>query len=237
MKKIVQIKKNQQNGQTIIETLAAAFILVMGIASAVGLSVYSLNTSSLITKQIIGIGLAREALDAFKNMRDTNWLQQNSVDTDCYNFVTGAQDEKCFKSWLGPGGGIYYKIDAVNSGKYHRLVLNPAVVTKTWEIKNNGDNANWGLNLDTNVNSSSFQGFYSVSNVNVGVANGSSDYYRKIDLKEVSLQPYNQDIGTRLNITVYVWWTDKRCPQVIDFPGEGKCGVKMITYLTNWKNY
>ena len=228
--------KKYKQGQTIIETLAAAFILVMGIASAVGLSVYSLNSSSLITKQIIGIGLAREALDAFKSMRDTNWLQQNAIDTNCYNFVSGANDTKCYSSWLGPGGGTYYKIDKLTGGKLHRLATNPAS-DKFWDLKNNGDNNNWGLDFDTDVSNSSFEGFYNINNVNVGVSNGKSDYYRTINLQEDTTEPYNKTNFPRLHVTVQVWWKDRRCPQSAIWPGEGKCGVQMETYFTNWKNY
>ena len=57
----------------------------MGVSSAVGLAIYAFNSSSSVTKQIIATGLAREGIEAVKNMRDTNWLQQTTIDTNCYN--------------------------------------------------------------------------------------------------------------------------------------------------------
>jgi type II secretory pathway pseudopilin PulG len=239
MKNLIFKKSNNQTGQTLIETLAAAFILVMGIASAVGLSVYSLNTSSLISKQIVGVGLAREALEAVKNMRDTNWLN-DTIDTNCYNYVTGGNDEKCYKKWLKPGGsGVNYTIEEPSGAdKETRLSFDPST-NNFWQYKNdkNDQNGKWGLDLDTDVNSSSFKGFYSISNINNGVQNGSSDYYRKIILTEETSQPYDQTNFQRLKVTVRVWWTDRRCPRTSVWPGEGRCGIQMDTYLTNWKNY
>lgn len=112
MRYLPQIYKNQ-NGQTLVETVAAVFILAMGISSALGLAVYANSTSTNITKQIIATGLAREGVEAVKSMRDTNWLKQTAIDQDCYNFAAptatttaascpGGPNTKtcCYKRWL-----------------------------------------------------------------------------------------------------------------------------------------
>ena len=62
----------RNKGQTLIETLAAVFILVMGVSASVGLAIYAFNTSGGVVKQIIATGLAREGLEAVRNMRDSN---------------------------------------------------------------------------------------------------------------------------------------------------------------------
>ncbi len=77
----------KQNGQTLIETLVASFILVMGITAALTLATYSLGATNNIRQQTIGLGLAREGLEVVKNMRDTNWLRGTSS-SDCYDFLS-----------------------------------------------------------------------------------------------------------------------------------------------------
>lgn len=227
--------KNKKSGQTIIETLAASFVLAMGLASAVGLSVYALNTSTQITKQIIAIGLAREAIDAFKNMRDTNWLKQTTIDLDCYNYVTGANDDKCFKDWQHANNG--FDIRPPTPDKSLILFTNNASGSLFWEFRQKqANNAVWGLNFDPNVNSVGFGGYY-YSDAS-GSATGSSDYYRQVTITEdSSTQPYNQTGFSRLKVNVKVWWKDRRCPSANVWAAGNKCSVEMDTYLTNWKNY
>ncbi len=99
--KSLKIKLRQNTGQTLIETMAAIFILTMGVTAAVGLANFALQSSTSISKQVIATGLAREGIEAVKNMRDTNWLQQTTIDTDCWNFVSADQTAKCYTNWLG----------------------------------------------------------------------------------------------------------------------------------------
>ncbi len=88
-------------GQTLIETLAAIFILTMGVTAGVGLADYALGSSTSIAKDLIGTGLAREGIEAIKNMRDTNWLQAGPINTNCYDFSNpSGNDGSCYKSWL-----------------------------------------------------------------------------------------------------------------------------------------
>lgn len=95
-------QKTKYLGQTLIETMVALFILSMGVSSAVGLSIYAFGSSNTILNQIIGTGLAREGIEAVRNMRDTNWLNDSLITNGCYNFVTGAIDsENCYQNWLG----------------------------------------------------------------------------------------------------------------------------------------
>ncbi len=92
--------KHYPKAQTLIETLAAIFILTMGVTAGVGLANFVLGSSTSITNQVIATGLAREAVEAVKSMRDTNWLQANTINTDCYNFSGGTSDGPCYRNWL-----------------------------------------------------------------------------------------------------------------------------------------
>lgn len=97
--------QHNQSGQTLIETLVAVFMLVMGVSASLGLAIYALNSSRSVSKQIIASGLAREGIEAVKDMRDTNWLQQNPINNNCFNYLTLDQTGDCYKSWLGNLGG------------------------------------------------------------------------------------------------------------------------------------
>src|SRR5262245_17243217 len=114
------IRGNRQHGQTLIETMVGIFILTIGLASALGLANFALSASSNIVKQIIGMGLAREGLEAVKNMRDTNWLK-DTLSIDCYSFETTNADAACYRSWLKPPGG--YDIDPPNNPGGKTMVL------------------------------------------------------------------------------------------------------------------
>src|SRR5581483_10854366 len=110
-----------EKGQTIIETVAALFILVMGVGAATGLAIYALNSSTNVTKQIIGTGLAREGLEAISNMRDTNWMRnalgtaQNS--NGCYDYTQNqAGQASCYPHWLGNGGSTPFCLVPSSSG-------------------------------------------------------------------------------------------------------------------------
>jgi type II secretory pathway pseudopilin PulG len=104
------VEKKYQNksllGQTLIETLAALFILTMGVSAAVSLAIYAFGSSGTVLKQIIATGLAREGLEAVRNMRDTNWLQDTLSTNGCYSFTSGLPNsESCYTNWLGDKTG------------------------------------------------------------------------------------------------------------------------------------
>jgi type II secretory pathway pseudopilin PulG len=239
-------KITSQKGQTLIETMVAVFILVVGIAAATGLAIFSLNASSNITKQIIATGLAREGLEAIRSMRDTNWLR-GTLSTNCFNYQPPYNnDAKCYLNWLTeqeyPIPGVLgstldpspnpsnYVVGFGNTGLWtNKLGLTQVPSTPVCA------NPGYALDFssDPNNHGTYGQGYYRPS----CLATGSSDYYRRIILQTDSTAPYNQNVGPRLIVTSQVWWKDKKCPAVSTWPGLGKCSIQLVTYLTNWKNY
>lgn len=226
------VKHQNQAGQTLIETVVAIFILIMGVSSALGLALYSLNASSNISKQIIAVGLAREGLEAVKNMRDTNWLK-DLKNTSCYDYITDTEIASCYQNWL----------DATSVGGFN---IKPEGGLQTYRLKfisgdsgfwtlENADNGKYGLDLGTDdINETGIYTFPSG-----GTTNGTSDFYRKITIQEeTALSPYkaSEDYSV-LIVTSQVWWKDKSCPASSDYPSSGRCAVTLQTYLTNWKNY
>lgn len=238
-------KKINSAGQTLIETLAAVFILAMGMTAAVGLAIYAFNTSGGVVKQIIATGLAREGLEAVRNMRDTNWLK-DTLKTNCYNFNSnpvGQANANCYENWIGKSGLTYYCLDPSNGGGQscnghlssldYYLGINSA--TKEFWIFDNAS-ANYGINLDK-INFGT-GGFYTEDG-NTSCLNATSDYCRSINVQKLdSNAPYNQNTGPLILVKSRVWWVDKKCPRVQIYDNAPiSCRLELDTYLTNWKNF
>jgi len=241
-------KKINSAGQTLIETLAAAFILTMGISASVGLAVYAFNTSGGIVKQIIATGLAREGLEAVRNMRDTNWLRDTlSIPPSpggCYNFATSqANAANCYTSWLNknfcldPTNSTTNSCSGTGSSATYYLGFDSST-QYGWVLKK--DSSNFGLNFNDPAKTAVWltNGFYSPSNA--GCLNSlTSDYCRKVIITKVTTAPYNQDANMPLlEVQSQVWWVDKKCPRAADYSSASvTCRLELDTYLTNWKNF
>jgi type II secretory pathway pseudopilin PulG len=250
------MKKNSQNkinslGQTLIETLAAAFILTMGITASVGLAIYALNTSTGIVKQIIATGLAREGIEAVRNMRDTNWLQDTLVANSCYDFTStpvGNMTASCYLNWLGKNGagGPPYCINPSNGNSCnggdsvdsYNLGFD-STAQNIWSLKKSG--SSFGLNFNDPALAATWQtsGFYANPNGGVSCVGSNSGYCRKIVISKLtSPAAFNQNTGPLLEVQSEVWWVDKKCPKASDFASASvTCRIELDTYLTNWKNF
>ncbi|QQS22787.1 prepilin-type N-terminal cleavage/methylation domain-containing protein [bacterium] len=221
--------KTNQRGQTLIETMVAALVLTMGISAAVGLAVYGLNATSGISKQLQATGLAREGMEAVKNMRDTNWLR-TSLSTNCFDFYTQTDAGNCYQGWLNGAGGGYSIFPGGAISRTYRLGFNANSNNEHsyWELTQT--NSGYGLDYDT---SNLATGFFKPS----ADSTGDSGFSRKITLTTEDFPPFDQSTGPRVRVRVDVWWTDKRCPASADVPTSNSCLITLETYLTNWKNY
>lgn len=270
---------NPERGQTIIETVIALSILTAGIGASVSLATHSLSASTSITKQLIGTGLAREAQEAVRNMRDTNWLKGTLNDPvnnppGCTDF-SGGQGAACYKDWENiPSSKGGYNISPVSGGQtctettpsssFWDLIVRvfglsfaeqffssfkPVPVTTCVD---NGPVS--GFSLDYDQTTSPTSRYWTLTPETAGYrllydANAASgrfyntesgipsDYFRQVTITEESTNYSAADLGPRIRITVKVWWTDKNCPYTETFPTKGSCGIKLESYLTNWKNY
>ena len=247
-----------QKGQTLIETLAALFILVMGVTSAVGLALYAFNSSSSVTKQIIAAGLAREGVEAVKNIRDSHWLSGTFNINSCYDFATASSTgASCYADWLGTGGPKSpFCIDPTsNTGNcdgsgtsetYALGITNSfGAPAGLWNIIRQRGSTHFGMSFDS-VNSNG-TGFYNQDGVTDCSGLGVADYCRKIIITKLTSAGTVYDPGTYggasnpgplLQVQSQVWWIDRKCPRVLDFTSApAGCKVELDTYLTNWKNY
>lgn len=257
-----QIKK--QSGQTLIETMSAVFILIMGVTAALGLAIYANSSSTMISKQIIATGLAREGVEAVKNMRDTNWLKQAVIDKTCYNFASSTPSGVgpapatcpglpttaacCYTQWLTEPG-------CAGSGNDKGFCINPGIgptqTNYSLTIEKDPTKKNWVLTSGGSTpiymfsgNDWSIVGFLGLYKDSSSAGYVATEYYRQVTLSTLGANSsgfYDPNIftgvGPRLEVTSRVWWADKKCPATATWPGYGKCSVEIKGYLTNWKNY
>jgi prepilin-type N-terminal cleavage/methylation domain-containing protein len=143
-------------GFTLIETLVSLFVLGLVIAGGYSLVVFNTNLSKRFENSLIANGLAQEAVEVVRNMRDSDWLAGNSFgnsipqgawlvewDSTSLSLVAGLQPQPLKKnpisavySHTDPGGvdTIFIRIvdivDIFDAG--NMLVEKRVTVTVTW---------------------------------------------------------------------------------------------------------
>jgi hypothetical protein len=209
MKNKIAINDNQK-GQTLIETLVAIFILTAGLISAVGLAIYSFNSTDNASKQVVGTALAREGVEIIQNIRDTNWLDKDVE--SCTSIGTG---QECHKDWLKGSAG------EIKPGDYGvRFVLGGA-----WQIVTP---ATYGLYRSNST------GLYSTS-LNTGTPE--TIFSRRIRISFDTTGIYSND-NPKVTVISEVWWYGKNCPRAaVPDSLPQRCKVALQQNLTNWKNY
>ncbi len=221
------MKSILQSGQTLIETMVAALVLVMGISAAVTLAIYGFGASEDISKQLIAVGLAREGMEVVKNLRDSNWLK-TELSSDCHDFYTtigNTNVANCYKDWQKKLEGGTYTLG-------FKAEDNNLDSEDYWQLKSS---TNYRLNRNQN-NSSLQYGFYTPPIISTDI--NYSDFSRKIVITPETFSPFDKsDLGPRLKIHVDVWWESDKCPYSVNVPNSSGCKVSLDTYLTNWKNY
>lgn len=79
------ILNTKRRGETLIEILVALFSLTLGMGAAVTLILIAMKTNVGIKDQLVATNLAREGLEAVRNIRDTNWLRWSSDIDFCWD--------------------------------------------------------------------------------------------------------------------------------------------------------
>ncbi len=78
------IKDN--NGFTLIETIVATGLIVVGLVAALALITSSLSYVSDIQNRLVAANLAAEGIEVVRNIRDNNWIQNRAWN---YGISTG----------------------------------------------------------------------------------------------------------------------------------------------------
>lgn len=80
------IKLNKSGaGFTLVETLIAVTIIIVGLVGAVSLITYAISTSSFVRGKLISSQLAQEGVEVVRNMRDNNWMAGKTA-TDNWHY-------------------------------------------------------------------------------------------------------------------------------------------------------
>jgi len=109
-------KLNHRRGETILETLIAMGVLAIGITIAGQVMATSLRNVNSSKNRVIAVNIAKEGLEAIRNIRDTNWLRYSGKKRECWNHQpTKENDDSCPDLTTGdykpiqPGNYIIYK--------------------------------------------------------------------------------------------------------------------------------
>lgn len=237
-------RMSDSRGQTLIETVVAIFILVMGISTAIGLAIYSFQNTDNATKAIVGTSLAREAIEGIKNKRDSNWVYAD-MHSDYYDCsFSGTITQTCDPDWAQGLASGSYAIDFVSQNpnidpSNSQDVLTPSPVSYQLLYCP----ASGGANANTYISSS--------AGGSCLVAAQPTIYSRKVTLNltdtdsndPTSGQVFsfvNRDNGNTypalLDVVATVWWQSRRCPTTND-PSTlpTSCKVVLETHLLNWR--
>ena len=72
--------KNKTKGVSLIETLVAIFVLTVGIVGAFSLSMNIISFTNYNSNKLIASYLAQEGVELVRNIRDSNWLDNDNND-------------------------------------------------------------------------------------------------------------------------------------------------------------
>jgi len=83
--KINRVVRNYK-GSVMAEVIISIFVFTMGLTASATMLFTTIKSNAINTKRILALNLAREGIEAIRNMRDTNWLVYNYNRRDCWNF-------------------------------------------------------------------------------------------------------------------------------------------------------
>ena len=109
MRKSLNKIHKTKKAETLLEVIIAIFILSLGATTASNLVISAVQSNSFSRDNLVAMNLAKEGIEAVKNIRDSNWLKFSSDKTNCWNQMPGADD--CA---YGAGGGDDNRIKAGN---------------------------------------------------------------------------------------------------------------------------
>lgn len=213
----------RQNGQTLIETVVAIFILVTGLVSGLTLAIYTFSATAQISNKIVATGLAREGTEIARRMRDSNWLVASARNGLVYCNDLGTS-QPCYPTWLterydisgGAGNGLVY-----------RAVFYPTATDNKWTLVPADAGSNFRLYYQPNG------GYSHLSTAQL------SSFFRKINIINALTEVPYSTASPLLLVRVTVWWHGKNCPPItyLNNPSDTTCKLIIEEYLTNWRNY
>ncbi len=119
-------KYNSQTGFTMIETIIAIFIVLIGVVGAYGIMTNLTSYGTISPSRLTAVYLAKEGIEVIRNIRDTNWLEGHSWNEGlASSAVCAPSDENsCIIAWdsadlqATDGTVPFLKIDT-GTGRYN----------------------------------------------------------------------------------------------------------------------
>lgn len=72
----------KSKGQSLVETMVALTIIVVGIMGAVSLGIYTIRVGYTSLQDVVAESLLREGVEAIRMVRDYNWIQEEAWNND-----------------------------------------------------------------------------------------------------------------------------------------------------------
>ncbi|MCT4592469.1 MAG: hypothetical protein N4A36_03775, partial [Candidatus Gracilibacteria bacterium] len=98
MKKLTQ-KLKAKKGLIIVEVILSLFVFSLGLGGATMLVFSAIDVNARNENRIISINLAREGIEAIRNMRDTNWMTWSANRRECWNFWDNTNEDTSLNSF------------------------------------------------------------------------------------------------------------------------------------------
>jgi len=190
-----------KKGETLIEVIAALTCLVLAGLTAVTVAIQVMTTTASSREYLIAQNLAREAIEAVVNIRDTNWMLFPQDKKDCWMIIdssTCQQNKKIIE-------GTSYTVERTATGLFALTVRS--------------GNLNIQDNSDAKTQFSEFLLYVSDENIytHTSPAQGNllspypfPDFYRMVKFSKVDPTDNNDEFNQeKMKITVKVQWLQK----------------------------
>lgn len=134
-----------RTGETLAESIIALSILAIGITFAGTIMAMSLGNVTSSKGRVLAVNIAREGIEAVRNIRDTNWLKFSGKRRDCWNHLPDTNPDDCDPAapeWIDPGDYIVYQdetrrwrlrlaetVDAFESSRLYLMDIDTALDT------------------------------------------------------------------------------------------------------------
>jgi len=142
------ISHQNQKGQSLIETMVAISVIIIGLFSIFALASFSLSSQGASKTQIVATNLAREGIEVVRNIRDSNWLAIDAgvlLPSDWWKDIDEgywrAELKIGDRTWqLASGGGEDYRLKLDSSSRYTHAPGENAVFYRKIYIDRIGNN-------------------------------------------------------------------------------------------------
>lgn len=196
---------------SIIESIVVLLIVVTGITGVYSLMNSSQKLAESTGNRIEAIQIARDGIEAFINIRDTNWLKFSADFENCWNVLN--YEPNCI--W-NDGNDIWAWSYVIYKNTFGQFELASESASAAWYI-DSSYRSDFAVEKDT-------LGFYTQSWGTLYGVGGTPFYTREL---QVSYPKWNSNTDT-IQINSIVQWKDsaKNTPQKLE----------VSTTLTNWKS-